>query len=55
MLCKEALNIFEPGDQGGTYTGQPLGMAVGLAVLRELCDKNLTDNAAKQGQNKVRT
>lgn len=36
MLATEALNIFEPGDQGGTYTGQPLAMVAGLAVLREL-------------------
>lgn len=36
MLAREALDIFEPGDQGGTYTGQPLGMAAGLAVLETL-------------------
>lgn len=36
MLVKERLNIFEPGDQGGTYTGQPLAMAVGKAILNEL-------------------
>jgi len=36
MLCKEELNIFEPGDQGGTYTGQPLACSVGLAVLNEV-------------------
>ncbi len=36
MLCREELNIFEPGDQGGTYSGQPLAMAAGLAVLEEI-------------------
>jgi acetylornithine/N-succinyldiaminopimelate aminotransferase len=36
VLAKEKLNIFEPGEQGGTYTGQPLAMAVGKAVLKEL-------------------
>jgi acetylornithine/N-succinyldiaminopimelate aminotransferase len=36
MMVKERFNIFERGDQGGTYTGQPLGMAVGKAVLEEL-------------------
>lgn len=50
LLTKEQFNIFEPGDQGGTYSGQPLAMAVGLAVMNEVLEKNLTDNAAKQGE-----
>ena len=49
LLAKEQFNIFELGDQGGTYSGQPLAMAVGLAVMNEVLEKNLTDNAAKQG------
>lgn len=49
MLTKAQFDLFEPGEQGGTYTGQPLGMAAGLAVLRELLKRNLTANAEKQG------
>ena len=49
LLVKERFNIFEAGDQGGTYSGQPLAMAVGLAVMREVLAKNLTDNATSQG------
>jgi acetylornithine/N-succinyldiaminopimelate aminotransferase len=37
LLCKEALNCFEPGDQGGTFCGNPLMAAVGLAVVDEVC------------------
>ncbi|MFT7724384.1 MAG: acetylornithine transaminase [Roseateles sp.] len=37
LLCKEALNCFEPGDQGGTFAGNPLMAAVGLAVVNEVC------------------
>ena len=37
LLCKEALNCFEPGDQGGTFCGNPLMAAVGLAVVGEVC------------------
>jgi len=48
MLCPEKLNIFEPGDQGGTYTGQPLAMAVGLAVLNEIENANVLENCQKQ-------
>ena len=49
LLVKERFNIFEAGDQGGTYSGQPLAMAVGLAVMREVLAKNLADNATRQG------
>lgn len=50
LLAKEKLNIFEPGDQGGTYSAQPLGMAVGLAVVKEIINKNLSENAKLQGE-----
>ena len=37
LLCREALNCFEPGDQGGTFCGNPLMAAVGLAIVNEVC------------------
>lgn len=49
LLTKEKLNIFEPGDQGGTYSSQPLGMAVGMAVVEEVINKELFINAKTQG------
>ncbi|HEY8349403.1 MAG TPA: aspartate aminotransferase family protein [Clostridia bacterium] len=49
MLTKEKFNIFDPGDQGGTYTGQPLAMAVGLAVVREVLARDLPGRAAIMG------
>lgn len=36
MLCKEEFACFEPGDQGGTYNGNPLMTAVGTAVMNEV-------------------
>ena len=50
LLAKEKLNIFDPGDQGGTYTGQPLAMSVGLAVLTEILDKDLVRNSRIMGE-----
>jgi acetylornithine/N-succinyldiaminopimelate aminotransferase len=50
MLTKSKYDLFEPGDQGGTYTGAPLAMAAGYAVLQELLEQNLADNAKLQGQ-----
>lgn len=37
LLCKEQFNCFEPGDQGGTFAGNPLMAAVGLAVVNAVC------------------
>lgn len=50
LLAKEKWNLFDAGDQGGTYSGQPLGMAVGSAVLNEILEKKLVENAEKQGR-----
>ena len=50
LLVKEKFNIFAAGDQGGTYSGQPLGMEVGYAVVNEILSKDLSANAAKQGE-----
>jgi acetylornithine/N-succinyldiaminopimelate aminotransferase len=49
MLTKEKYNIFDAGDQGGTYTGQPLAMAAGLAVVKEVISKNLPERAEIMG------
>jgi acetylornithine/N-succinyldiaminopimelate aminotransferase len=54
MLTKSKYDLFEPGDQGGTYTGAPLAMAVGHAVLTELLERNLAGNADIQGKYLVR-
>lgn len=50
LLTKEKYNIFDAGDQGGTYTGQPLAMAVGIAVMEEVIKSNLSLNAKLQGE-----
>ncbi len=43
LLAKEAVCCFEPGDQGGTYGGNALMMAVGQAVLDELTAPGFLD------------
>jgi acetylornithine/N-succinyldiaminopimelate aminotransferase len=49
-LSKNEFCVFDPGDQGGTYTGQPLGMAVGFAVVNELIGKNICCQVEKTGE-----
>ena len=36
LLATDAVSCFEHGDQGGTFNGNPLMCAAGLAVLREV-------------------
>lgn len=50
MLTKEKYNIFDAGDQGGTYSSQPLAMAVGIAVMEEVIKSDLSSNAKVQGE-----
>jgi len=49
LLALDEVCVFEKGDQGGTYSGQPLAMAVGLAVLREIERLDLSAHAARVG------
>ncbi len=39
LLCQARLDVFEPGDQGGTYTGNALMAAAGLAVIDTVCNE----------------
>jgi len=49
LLAKEKFCVFEAGDQGGTYTGQPLAMAVGIAILNEIIKKDLCGHVREMG------
>jgi len=49
LLARDEFCVFQKGDQGGTYSGQPLAMAVGLAVLREIERLDLPAHAARIG------
>ena len=49
LLCTEKAACFEPGDQGGTYTGNPLMAAVGVAVTKELTRAGFLKSVADKG------
>jgi len=49
LLCTRATASFEPGDQGGTFNGNPLMTAVGLAVLRAVTRDGLLDDVNATG------
>jgi acetylornithine/N-succinyldiaminopimelate aminotransferase len=49
-LCATArVSVFEHGDQGGTYNGNPLMCAVGIAVLREVSKPEFLANVRAMG------
>ena len=50
MLCREEIACFEPGDQGGTYNGNPLMTAVGLAVANALLAPGFLQSVNDKGE-----
>ena len=49
LLCTEAVAVFEPGEQGGTYNGNPLMTAVGIAVLEALLAPGFLPSVVDKG------
>jgi len=47
---KELLGLFQPGEHGSTFGGNPLGMAVARAALRVINEEHLVENSAKMGE-----
>jgi ornithine--oxo-acid transaminase len=45
----DILRVFQPGDHGSTFGGNPLGCAVARAALRVLRDEKLVERSAQLG------
>jgi ornithine--oxo-acid transaminase len=43
------LGLFEPGEHGSTFGGNPLAAAIARAALQVIVDENLVKNAEEQG------
>jgi acetylornithine/succinyldiaminopimelate/putrescine aminotransferase len=50
ILAKHRAAVFEPGDHGSTFGGNPLSCACALAVVRFILGNNIPQNAAKVGE-----
>ena len=50
LCAKEAVSLFEPGEQGGTYNGSPLMTAVGCAVLGAMLEPGFLERVAEKGR-----
>ena len=44
------MDVFQPGDHGSTYGGNPVAAAVGLAALRVLVEEKMIENSAQLGR-----
>jgi ornithine--oxo-acid transaminase len=49
LADSEIMGVFEPGDHGSTFGGNPLAAAVGQAALDVLVEERLIENAAELG------
>jgi ornithine--oxo-acid transaminase len=46
---KEVLGVFQPGDHGSTFGGNPLACAVARMALKVLVEEGMIENAAQMG------
>ena len=49
LADKVVMDVFQPGDHGSTFGGNPLGAAVGEAALDVLVDEQLVERADRMG------
>jgi ornithine--oxo-acid transaminase len=49
LTSKAIMDVFTPGDHGGTFGGNPLAAGVGLEALNVLLDEKLIERSAELG------
>lgn len=50
VATKEVLDVFQPGDHGSTFGGNPLGSAIAREALRIIVEENLPQRSMELGQ-----
>jgi ornithine--oxo-acid transaminase len=49
LANRDVMGLFQPGEHGSTFGGNPLGAAVARAALRVIMEENLVENAERMG------
>jgi len=49
LASKEIMDVFQPGDHGSTFGGNPLGCAVARTALRVLVQEKMVEHSAELG------
>lgn len=49
ILCKESASVFQPGDHGSTFGGNPLVCAAAYATVKYMLDNDVPGHAKKVG------
>ncbi|MDQ7774150.1 MAG: ornithine--oxo-acid transaminase [Elusimicrobiales bacterium] len=50
VSSKELLGVFNPGDHGSTFGGNPLACAVARAAMKAINEEGLVENSRKMGE-----
>lgn len=50
VASKELLGVFNPGDHGSTFGGNPLACAVARAAMKAINEEGLVENSRKMGE-----
>jgi ornithine--oxo-acid transaminase len=50
LADRPILSLFQPGEHGSTFGGNPLGAAVARTALKVLVEENMIENSAKMGE-----
>ena len=50
LMATDAVACFVPGDQGGTYNGNPLMTAVGISVIEQLLTPGFLESVRAKGE-----
>ncbi len=50
LAKKEVMDVFNPGDHGSTFGGNPLGAAVAREAIKVLIEENMIENSYNMGK-----
>jgi ornithine--oxo-acid transaminase len=50
LADQELLGLFQPGEHGSTFGGNPLGCAIARAAIKVIVEENLVENSSVMGE-----